>query len=123
MQKLPRLAPKKPSNPVADSSAKDLLAGVEDRWLLIGTVGKPHGLRGAFFVSGRSEPVPKSCKKVSLGEEPSSGQVFAVAVASVQQDRPVMALESVTDRTAIEAISLVVEAAVFEDLWSKPRKK
>jgi len=80
------------------------LAGKDDRWLLIGAVGKPHGLRGAFFVSGRSEPLPKGCKQAVVGDSPSTGAVHRVAADSLLQDRPVMAFADVPDRTAIELL-------------------
>ena len=98
-QKPTRLAPKKPSNPSLDS-----LTGKDDRWLLIGAVGKPHGLRGAFFVSGRSDPLPKGCKQAVVGDSTSTGTVHPIATASLLQDRPVMAFADVPDRTAIELL-------------------
>ena len=99
VQRPARHALKKPSNP-----SRDLLVGDEDRWLSIGAVGKPHGLRGAFFVSGRSEPIPESCETVVLGDDPTSGRVCVVVPSSLLPDRPVMALQEYSDRTAIEAI-------------------
>ena len=79
-------------------------AAVDARWLMIGTVGKPHGLRGAFFVSGRSEPIPEGCVKVVLGNDPAGGETLRVAAGSLLRDRPVMALTKFSDRTTIEAM-------------------
>jgi 16S rRNA processing protein RimM len=104
-----------------------LLKSGEDRWLLIGTVGKPHGLRGAFFISGRSEPFPASCRQVVLGPDPEHGRVFSVARGSLQPDRPVLGLVEVSDRTFVEGMrgekiwiarsSLQVDESA-EYLWS-----
>lgn len=80
------------------------MAGDEDRWLSLGAVGKPHGLRGAFFVSGRSDPIPKSVKSVRLGDDASTGRVCEVVPSALAADRPVMALREFADRTAIEAL-------------------
>lgn len=38
----------------------------KNHWIQVGTIGKPHGLRGGFFVSGRSGLLPKGVKSLML---------------------------------------------------------
>lgn len=71
----------------------------------MGTVGKPHGLRGAFFVSGRSEAIPPKCRQVLIGQVPDgTARVFHVASNRDPQGRPLMTLEECNDRTVIESM-------------------
>jgi len=45
-----------------------MVCRLENDWFVIGTVGAPNGLKGAFFVSGREDLVPKEVKKVLIGK-------------------------------------------------------
>lgn len=75
----------------------------ESRWILLGTVGKPLGLRGAFFVSGRSDPIPERCKQVFIGPTAEvEGTSFFLSSYRDPQKRPVISLEEVQDRTSVE---------------------
>lgn len=86
----------------------------------LGVVGKAHGLRGAFFVAGRRDrPVPKSCKKIVLGEvetpskssfsqapeTPEPSQIYEIVSSSTQQGRPLLQCRGVDDRTAAETLT------------------
>jgi len=56
-------------------------------WLKVGTVGRPFGLRGAFYVAGREEAIPKSYGALRIGDTPESGETFEMKQSSVQHGR------------------------------------
>lgn len=72
--------------------------------LIIGKVGRPHGLAGAFFVSGRSTPLPKKLKSIRLGTSWDGGREFMVVRCGVQGGRPVLILEGCSKREDAEAL-------------------
>jgi 16S rRNA processing protein RimM len=75
---------------------------VQQEWQKIGRVGKPYGLRGAFYVSGRSEPFPAKCRIIALGDSPLSAVQVEIRTVQTIGDRDVLCLEGYSDRTAIE---------------------
>ena len=75
---------------------------VQQNWLKIGRVGKPYGLRGAFYISGRTEPFPARCRIVALGDVLESAQQIDVRTIQTIGTREVLYLEGHSDRTAIE---------------------
>ncbi len=80
------------------------------RWLKLGRVGKAHGLQGAFFVSGREDPIPKSYGDLILGSNPESGERFKVRGSRMQGDRPILHFESLTRREHAEQYA-------GQDIW------
>lgn len=73
-------------------------------WLQVGIVGKPHGLNGAFFVSGRDELFPKNYKNLVIGDDISSGQKVEVLTNKIHKNRTTLTLKGFTDRTAVDQI-------------------
>lgn len=72
------------------------------QWLKLGVVGRAHGLRGSFFVSGRDELIPSSVKAVRLGAAPASLGDFVVEDSLWQNGRAILKCKGVSDRTAAE---------------------
>ncbi len=68
----------------------------------MGVVGKAHGLAGAFFVSSREEPLPPDLKEVVVGERPEAGRRFKVARQQLQSGRPLLQVEEITAREAVD---------------------
>lgn len=98
-----------------------------DSWLKIGRVGRAHGLRGDFFVSGRDEPIPKSYGKLLIGDVPESARPTTIEKLGWLNERPVLKCSLASDRTAAEQLSgqpiWVAASAVQVDnakeyLWS-----
>ncbi len=74
-------------------------------WIKLGTIGKAHGLRGAFFISGRDTPIPKSYKTLRVGTSPEDSRACDILETRMQGDRPVLILSIASDRTAIETMT------------------
>jgi 16S rRNA processing protein RimM len=79
------------------------------RYLNLGKVGKPHGLKGAFFVSGRDEALPK-VDRIYIGSKPESTPSVRITSMKWQGDRSVLEIESIRDRESAEAI-------LHQDIW------
>jgi 16S rRNA processing protein RimM len=88
------------------------------KFLRIGTVGKAFGIRGAFFVSGRDEPLEGvAYKKLLIGEKPDTARVIEVARLSWQQERPVVTSAQIESRTEAEALTglpIWIDASLLE---------
>lgn len=72
--------------------------------VVVGTVGRPHGLRGEVAVHPRTDdPAGRFAPGVVLGTDPEAGPL---TVASVRWHggRPLVTFEGVPDRTAAEAL-------------------
>ena len=41
-----------------------------ERWLKVGVLGSPHGLKGGFYLSGRDQPLADGLRELSIGKEP-----------------------------------------------------
>ncbi len=74
-------------------------------FLTLGKVGRPHGLRGAFFVSGRDDPIPKHVKTVLIGSSPESAEEAQITQSSMQANRPLLVCTLATDRTGAERLT------------------
>lgn len=82
--------------------------------VLIGTIGRPHGLRGALFVSGRDDCIPMAYREVWVGPAASQAKPMRLLQSFKQAGRPAVLLESINDRTLAEALigmSIFVERA------------
>ena len=98
------------------------------KFLRIGTVGKAFGIRGAFFVAGRDEPLEGAAyKKLLIGEDPNAARLISVSKLSWQQGRAVVSSPAIEDRNAAEALTglpIWIDAATLhvddaeEYLWS-----
>ena len=58
--------------------------------LFVGIVGRPHGLKGAFFVSSRTEPFPPKYKSIFIGKNRDQARTAEVLFARMQGDRPLI---------------------------------
>jgi 16S rRNA processing protein RimM len=96
-------------------------------YIFIGIVGRPHGLHGAFFVSGRTEPVPTAYKKIFIDQGEAALRSADVTVSRTQGDRPVIQCSLATSREQAAAltgariyVSRTVAHSVHRDaaLWS-----
>ncbi len=95
-------------------------------WLRVGIVGKAHGLRGSFFVSGRDELIPAACKTLQVGSTPATGKILTITESRWQAGRPLVTCREIASREDAEAIAgeslwmpraqLVVDART-EYLW------
>lgn len=72
------------------------------RWICLGVVGKAHGLAGAFFVSSREEALPTTLHDVVVGDRPETGKAFKVLRHQVQSGRPLLQVEEISTREAVD---------------------
>ena len=70
----------------------------------VGSVGRAHGLRGLFFVSGRNETLDKNLKRVFCGPSLEEAKEFLLSYISTHQNKIIIGCKEVTDRTAAEAL-------------------
>ncbi len=76
-------------------------------WVVVGEVGRAHGLRGHFFVSGRTEPIPKNCKQLFIGRDPENGLGRLIVINENRQasnQGGLLALKGVVDRSQAEEL-------------------
>ena len=73
-----------------------------DKWLKVGKVGKSHGLRGAFFVSGREEGLSTDVSSVKIGDNVKTAQGFEVEKITKQSGRPLLKLKGLDNRNQSE---------------------
>ncbi len=73
-------------------------------WIQLGAVGKPHGLRGAFFVAGRDDLLPASLQSVFLGESPETADSYQLSSCRMQSGRVQVTLQGIDSREAVEAL-------------------
>lgn len=98
-----------------------------NNWVQIGVVGKPYGLRGAFYISGREEPLFEDCTTVIIDDKATPKSVlYKIRIHKIHKGRSTLQLENHEDRTSIESlvgtpIWANVEEIVVEDdeeyLW------
>jgi len=100
---------------------------VKNLWIQIGIVGRPQGLRGAFFVAQRDEDLPRGLKKIRIGSQPEQAQVLTIAETRRSANRPVLQCLELSTREAAEALkmqpiwcdrTLVPLEETSEYLWS-----
>lgn len=73
----------------------------------IGTVGKAHGLQGAFFVFGRIEPFPDGLHQVAIRDPQSKSrqlQSRKIKWSRIQNGRLVTAIEGIDSRNTVEVL-------------------
>lgn len=76
---------------------------MSSRWVKIGIVGKAHGLRGAFFISGRDIALPPEVKEISIGEEGSGRGSFKVIASRMQSGRPLVQVETIDVKEKVKS--------------------
>jgi ribosomal 30S subunit maturation factor RimM len=75
---------------------------MKGNWKKIGIVGKAHGLRGAFFVGGRSSLLPNTYSDIVLGDKPQTGLHTQVTNYQICKNRVLLSLSALPDRTRVE---------------------
>jgi 16S rRNA processing protein RimM len=71
----------------------------------IGIVGRPKGLGGSFYVSGRNDPWDQHFKKVMIGDSPDHTTSHVIKHQTEQSGRTVIATDLVNDRTQAELLN------------------
>ena len=71
----------------------------------VGKVGRAHGLAGAFFVSDRSEPVPKSYADLFVGADEATAVACKILQTTMQGSRPLLRVSLAADRSAAEGLT------------------
>lgn len=72
----------------------------------IGRVGRPHGLRGAFFVVGRDgESLPKAYKQLFIGKDAAGAQPAQVQWTGSKTGQVLLICSLAADRTAVEKLT------------------
>jgi 16S rRNA processing protein RimM len=74
-------------------------------WLKIGRVGKAHGLRGDFFVSGRDGPIPNNYREVMIGKSEDSARPAKIEKSGWLSEKPVLKCSLAGDRNAAEELN------------------
>jgi 16S rRNA processing protein RimM len=70
----------------------------------IGIVGKAHGLSGAFYISGRNEPLPPEIKKIIIGPQGASQKSFAIQWQRTFSDRTAVKCSGVENRNDADSL-------------------
>ncbi len=71
----------------------------------IAKVGRPHGLRGAFFVSGREDLIPTAYGEIFIGHVPQEARAGKILGSLWQSQRPVLKCSLASDRTQAELLT------------------
>lgn len=83
-----------------------------DNWLKLGVIGRSHGIKGAFFVSGRDQAWPKSVSSIVIGPDPVHGRSVKVVASRLQGERVVLQCEGIDSPESAKAL-------VGQALWGK----
>jgi len=75
------------------------------RYVAIGKVGKPHGLRGAFFVANRTDPIPASYGELWIGVDAVVARATKVRASHMQAERPLLLCSLAENRSGAEALT------------------
>lgn len=81
-------------------------------WLPLGKVGKAHGLKGAFFVSGRELALPSSLQSIAIGATPEHATNFKIFKSQMQSGRPLLMCEGINHREALTPL-------VGQTIWGR----
>lgn len=75
-----------------------------EQYVCIGRVGRAHGLAGAFFISDRDTPIPRSYGRLLIGNDPESARATTVTSCVMQSGRPVLRCDLSQKREDAEAL-------------------
>ncbi len=75
-----------------------------DDWQLLGAVGKAHGLKGFFFLSGAKPFTPEELHAVKVGSALASAESVDFTATLQGEERVLLRLSHAPDRTAVEKI-------------------
>jgi 16S rRNA processing protein RimM len=71
-------------------------------FIQIGKVGKAHGLRGFFFIRGRSEPLPESYEEIILGDQPERGMNCKILEIKMLNSESIVRCNKFESREAVQ---------------------
>ena len=74
-------------------------------YVVIGQVGRPHGLGGSFFVSGREGPIESSYSELLIGPTLSNAKPTRIEGSTMQGGRPLLKCSLASDRDAASALT------------------
>lgn len=77
---------------------------MKNRWVKLGIVGKAFGLDGAFFISGREQPIPKTVRLLHIGKKPEMARTLTVLNSRMQGKRPILVSRELQSRDEVESI-------------------
>ena len=81
-------------------------------YVVIGQVGRPHGLAGAFFVSGRDGTIDPQYGELRIGPTLAKAQSTRIESSATQAGRPLLKCSLASDRTAA---SLLTGCLIFAE--------
>ena len=81
-------------------------------YVVIGQVGRPHGLAGAFFVSGRDGPIDPQFGELRIGPTLAKAQSARIESSATQAGRPLLKCSLAGDRTTA---SLLTGCLIFAE--------
>lgn len=73
-------------------------------WVQVGVVGKPYGIRGAFYISGRDEPLHDAFSSVVIANKPQQSDLYEVSQQKVHKGRSTLLLKDHEDRSFAEGL-------------------
>ncbi len=76
------------------------MAKDRQNWLKVGTVGRPQGIKGAFYVSGRDQPFEQKYDQVVIGDDPSEAPLHKILSQKTQSGRSLLITDKLQDREA-----------------------
>lgn len=85
---------------------------MEKQWIQIGTVGKPYGLKGQFFLSGREGLFEGEVNELRVGMSLGSSVSFSLSSVCSRGGRQLINLKGLQDRGQCAAL-------VHQKIWVK----
>ena len=73
-----------------------------NKWKKIGKIGKAHGLKGAFYLGGRTSLWTEQALLLSVGADPECGFQSKLSSRQIVKGRVILSLECIGDRTNLE---------------------
>lgn len=75
-----------------------------DKYVLMGVIGRPHGLAGEVTLRWEGEEVPEAGQEIFLGGELETLSPYRVKSLRMHKGFPLLGLEGVTNRDEAEAL-------------------
>ncbi len=73
-------------------------------WVALGRVGRPHGLKGAFFIVGFDPGFGFSFREVRIGETPLEAECYKVRSCKASGDQAILSCSSLSRREHAEPL-------------------
>lgn len=88
-------------------------------YVQIGKVGKAHGLRGFFFVRGRTDPLPDHYDEIIVGDHPETGVSCKILEVKMLNNDSIVRCNKFDSREEVQPFvdkGIWVERAKIEDV-------